>query len=267
MKSESSRVHLVNPSHTSFGTAVITPRWLYVLAGATPRSYGEPILVDETLEQLDPNTIRAGDVVGIGIHTANALRGYEIGAMARERGAWVVFGGIHTTLYPDEAFERGGAHAVVLGDGDVVWSQVLAHCAAGAPQRRYHGGQIDADNFVPARWDLIAAVSAATSLAAIGWGLADDRPHGPLQAVQHRHEQLQCAPCVELSCRRRPFRDVRRRCPFHQQQHRQQPAGLEQLQHGHSGKCHPARLHQHQLQRQALHRRAGIRLSEPVSPA
>jgi len=30
------RVFLVNPSHVSFGTAVITPRWLYVLAAATP---------------------------------------------------------------------------------------------------------------------------------------------------------------------------------------------------------------------------------------
>jgi len=30
------RVHLVNPSDTSFGIGVITPRWLYVLAAATP---------------------------------------------------------------------------------------------------------------------------------------------------------------------------------------------------------------------------------------
>jgi hypothetical protein len=28
------RVHLVNPSDVSFGVGVITPRWLYVLAGA-----------------------------------------------------------------------------------------------------------------------------------------------------------------------------------------------------------------------------------------
>ena len=31
------RVHLVNPSDISFGVAVITPRWLYVLAAATGR--------------------------------------------------------------------------------------------------------------------------------------------------------------------------------------------------------------------------------------
>ena len=38
------RVFLVNPSHVSFGTAVITPRWLYVLAAATPSRWGEPIV-------------------------------------------------------------------------------------------------------------------------------------------------------------------------------------------------------------------------------
>jgi len=43
------RVHLVNPSEVSFGTAVITPRWLYVLAAATPTSFGDPCIVDETL--------------------------------------------------------------------------------------------------------------------------------------------------------------------------------------------------------------------------
>ena len=38
------RVFLVNPSHVSFSTAVITPRWLYVLAAATPTENGDPIL-------------------------------------------------------------------------------------------------------------------------------------------------------------------------------------------------------------------------------
>jgi len=57
------RVHLVNPSEVSFGTAVITPRWLYVLAAATPQSFGIPFLVDETLVGIDPNTIQRGDIV------------------------------------------------------------------------------------------------------------------------------------------------------------------------------------------------------------
>src|SRR3954464_13308430 len=115
------RVHLVNPSNLSFGVAVITPRWLYVLAAATGTKWGDPHLVDETLEPINMDEIAAGDVVGIGIHTGNALKGYEIGRQARAKGAWVVYGGIHATLFPDEVLEHGGAHAVVKGDGDVIW--------------------------------------------------------------------------------------------------------------------------------------------------
>ena len=149
------RVHLVNPSDVSFGISIITPRWLYVLAGATPRHYGDPAIIDETLELIDPESIRPGDVVGIGIHTSNALRGYAVGRMARERGARVVFGGIHSTLYPDEAHELGGAHAVVRGDGDVVWREVLADCVNGGLKKVYEGGRVEAGQFQRARWDVM----------------------------------------------------------------------------------------------------------------
>jgi len=134
---------------------VITPRWLYVLAAATPAAFGDPVIVDETLEQIDPATVQPGDVAGIGIHTGNALRGYAVGRLLRERGAWVVYGGIHSTLYPEEAFEHGGAHAVVKGDGDVIWEQVLIDCARLAPERIYEGGRVEADQFKQARWDLM----------------------------------------------------------------------------------------------------------------
>ena len=149
------KVHLVNPSDSSFGVAVITPRWLFVLAAATPPAFGDPELCDETLRQLDFDRIRAGEVVGIGIHTANALRGYAIGRMARERGAVVIFGGIHASLYPEEAFERGGAHAVVRGDGDVAWGEALSDCVNGGLKRIYEGGRVAAEQFKAARWDLL----------------------------------------------------------------------------------------------------------------
>lgn len=54
----------------------------------------------------------------VGIHTGNALRGYELGTLARARGAVVIFGGIHATLYPDEALSLGGA--------PMLWSRVTA---------------------------------------------------------------------------------------------------------------------------------------------
>ena len=148
------RIHLVNPSDTSFGIGVITPRWLYVLAAATPAAYGDPVITDETLEQIQPELIQRGDIVGIGIHTGNALRGMEVGRVARERGALVVYGGIHATLYPDEAFELGGAHAVVKGDGDVVWARVISDLSQGRAQAIYDGGRVSGERFLSARWDL-----------------------------------------------------------------------------------------------------------------
>jgi hypothetical protein len=42
----------------------------------------------------------------------------ELGTRARARGAVVIFGGSHATLYPDEALSLGGAHAE--------WSRVTA---------------------------------------------------------------------------------------------------------------------------------------------
>src|SRR6185312_7588484 len=93
-------------------------------------------------------------VVGIGIHTGNALRGMELGRLARDRGAYVAYGGIHATLYPKEALEMGGAHTVVKGDGDVIWGKVIADLVAGTARTMYDGGRISGDQFLPARWDL-----------------------------------------------------------------------------------------------------------------
>ena len=149
------KIILVNPSDVSFGISLVAPRWLYVLAGATPSTFGDPVIVDEGLESLDVKKITKGDVVGIGIHTSNARRGYEVGLKARERGAYVIFGGIHASLYPEEAYELGGAHGVVKGDGDVIWAQVLADCSNGGPQKLYDGGRVEGDEFTPARWDLL----------------------------------------------------------------------------------------------------------------
>jgi len=149
------KIHLINPSDVSFGIGVITPRWLYVLAEATPRSYGDPVIVDETLESLEPHTIAAGDVVGIGIHTGNALRGYAIGKIAHERGARVVYGGIHATLFPEEAHKLGYADAVVKGDGDLVWGKAIEDCVNGTIQPIYEGGRVEPEHLLPARWDVM----------------------------------------------------------------------------------------------------------------
>jgi hypothetical protein len=91
--------------------------------------------------------------VSADIHTSNAFRGYALGRLAHERGAFVVFGGIHAT-FPDEAHQDGAAHSVVRGDGDIAWGEVLEDCASGRMKPVYEGGRI-AGAFRAARWDLL----------------------------------------------------------------------------------------------------------------
>lgn len=153
------KVYLVNPSDVSFGVGVITPRWLYVLAGATPRSFGDPVVIDESLEAFQPERIRPGDIVGIGIHTSNAHRGYELGRLVRRRGGIPVFGGIHATLFPEESFEYGQAESVVKRDGDLIWATVLSDWTQRRMQRIYDGGMVDGADFASARWDLLSRKS------------------------------------------------------------------------------------------------------------
>ena len=151
------KVHLVNPSHVSFGIGVITPRWMYVLASATPDTYGDAVMCDETLEPLDFDSISAGDVVGIGIHTGNALRGYEVGvAGARARR----HGGVRR--HPRHAVSRTrprdlgrracgrqGRRRRRVVDGAVGRERPAprSRCTTAAGSR--------APNSVPARWDLL----------------------------------------------------------------------------------------------------------------
>src|SRR5262249_26065198 len=120
-----SRVILVNPSLSTVGYSFITPRWLYVMAQATPSDLvGDPILVDESIEAFDPRTLHPGDIVGISISSGNCMPGYRLLREAKLAGATVIMGGIHSTIFPDEPL-RMGADAVVTGGGEVVWREVV----------------------------------------------------------------------------------------------------------------------------------------------
>ena len=87
---------------------------MFVLAAATPAKWGDPVLSDESLSPFDTDQVEEGDVGGIGLHTGNALVGYELGRRGRDRGGWVGYGGSHPTLYPEEAHERREQHERVV---------------------------------------------------------------------------------------------------------------------------------------------------------
>jgi radical SAM superfamily enzyme YgiQ (UPF0313 family) len=146
---------LIHPALTTTGFSFFTPRWLFVLARATPVDYGgDPVLVDETLERFRPEIVEKGDLVGIGITSGNCRRGYQILEEAKRRGATVVMGGIHATIFPQEPLEMG-ADAVVTGNGEVVWPAVAGDAFDGRLKRIYGGGRLSGDQMGAARWDLL----------------------------------------------------------------------------------------------------------------
>jgi len=149
------KVVLVNPANASIGFSVITPRWLYVIAGATPTELvGDPIVVDEPIEEFDPEQVEPGDIVGVGIHTGNCRPGYRVVAAAKKRGATVIVGGVHGTIFPNEPLEMG-ADAVVTGNGDVVWREVVEDVLNRKLKRLYGGGRVEGAQMVKPRWDLM----------------------------------------------------------------------------------------------------------------
>ena len=108
-----SKVILVNPSMATVGYGIVTPRWLFVIAQATPQNLvGTPVVVDETIKEFDASIISPGDIVGISIQTGNCVAGYRVLREAKRGGATVIMGGVHATVFPDEPLEMG-ADAVV----------------------------------------------------------------------------------------------------------------------------------------------------------
>lgn len=149
------KVVLVNPSLSTVGYSFITPRWLYVLAQATPPDLvGDPVLVDEAIERFDPDILSPGDIVGVGISSGNCLPGYRVLREAKLKGATVIMGGIHTTIFPEEPL-RMGADAVVTGGGEVVWGRVIKDALENRLQRQYAGGRVPGEEMLKARWELL----------------------------------------------------------------------------------------------------------------
>jgi radical SAM superfamily enzyme YgiQ (UPF0313 family) len=149
------KVILVNPANTTIGYSFIAPRWLFVLAQATPSElFGDPVIIDESIVRFDADIIEPGDIVGIGITTGNCIPGYRVLREAKRKNATVIMGGIHSTIFPDEPIEMG-ADAVVTGGGDVVWKYALQDALSGNLKKHYSGGQVPGEELLEARWDLL----------------------------------------------------------------------------------------------------------------
>jgi radical SAM superfamily enzyme YgiQ (UPF0313 family) len=112
--------------------ARMEPLVLAILSAITPREHTVHA-IDERLEKV--SLAEDTDLVAISVCTFSAKRAYGIAASYRQKGVPVVLGGFHPTLQPEEAMAH--ADAVVVGDAEATWPQVLADAAAGRLQRLY----------------------------------------------------------------------------------------------------------------------------------
>ena len=81
------------------------------------------------------------DLAAISILTPTAVSGYRIADSLRARGIKVVFGGMHASAMPEEAGQHGDA--VVVGEAESVWSEVLKDFSTGQMKPFYKGEQIE----------------------------------------------------------------------------------------------------------------------------
>ena len=129
------------------------PLGLLVLAALTPKDW-DVTVVDENLGPADYAGMSPPDLVGITAFTSQAPRGYEIASEFRSRGVPVVMGGIHASMCPEEASEW--VDAVVTGEAEGVWAEVLEDVRQGALKPLYEGSHADVDTIPLARHDILA---------------------------------------------------------------------------------------------------------------
>jgi len=116
----------------------IAPPVLEYLAGLTKlvRPDIQVQLIDANKEHFDPEGADA-DLIGFTVLTPQAPWVYRTADALRAVGRQVILGGIHVTALPEEA--KAHADAVVLGEAEKVWEQLLSDAERGTLNAVYHG--------------------------------------------------------------------------------------------------------------------------------
>jgi radical SAM superfamily enzyme YgiQ (UPF0313 family) len=120
------------------------------LAGFVPKQYTIR-LIDEYNE---PIVFERFDLVAITVNTPNSPHVYQISTRFRELGSWVVLGGPHVTLNPDEAAIY--SDTMFIGESEETWPQFLEDFLNGKQQKIYQCESTPSLKGLPiARRDLI----------------------------------------------------------------------------------------------------------------
>jgi len=120
------------PGEAYIGTWQMEPLPAAAIAGLTPPEI-DLTFYDDRMEAIpfDAPT----DLVAISVETYTAKRAYQIASEYRRRGVPVVMGGFHATLCPDEVAQY--AEAVVVGEAEELWPQVIDDFRSGRLQKFY----------------------------------------------------------------------------------------------------------------------------------
>jgi radical SAM superfamily enzyme YgiQ (UPF0313 family) len=140
------RIHLISPTHrlpdgslhktTRYWTSGTTLPYLKAL---TPPPHTVDF-TDELMHDLDLARIeREADVVGLTAMGPQIRRAYELADHFRARGKKVVLGGTWVSLTPEASLAH--ADAVVVGEAEYVWKDVLADLEAGRSRGIYRAAR------------------------------------------------------------------------------------------------------------------------------
>ena len=120
------------PGQAYIRTWQMEPLPAATLAGLTPKDV-EVRFYDDRMEAIPFE--ESTDLVAISVETYTAKRAYQIATEYRKRGVPVVMGGFHAQLCPDEVAKY--AEAVVCGEAEKLWPQVLDDARHGKLQKFY----------------------------------------------------------------------------------------------------------------------------------
>ena len=118
------------------------PLTMPYLAALIPEKYNAKCrAIDEGVEKVNYDKLEFYDIVAITSVTSSVKRGYELAAYFKGKGSYVVMGGHHVTLMPDEAAEY--ADTVMTGPADRIFREFIEDFANGVPKKRYDGDHCD----------------------------------------------------------------------------------------------------------------------------
>jgi len=124
---------LINPINTFSYNNYYEPHALGVLCALTPKNF-EIEIIDENVE---PFTYRQADLVAITSYTSNINRAYQIAKIYRNKSVPVVLGGVHASLFPDEALAF--VTAVAVGSAEKTWGDIIFDFLNGVLKPKYFG--------------------------------------------------------------------------------------------------------------------------------